>query len=63
MLEEHSSLLHKLEAYTMLNIPEKIISEVVDAIKIAEKLGIKEDWIDRILREINKRKKHFELML
>lgn len=51
----HEALLfsmHKLEAHTMLNISIKIISEVADIIEMVEKLGIKMDWIDRILGDI-----------
>lgn len=45
----------------ILNTPTKIILEVADTVKIAEKLGIKVDWNYRILGEIDK-KNHFELM-
>lgn len=38
----------KLDAHTVLNIPEKTVSEVDDALKIVEKLGVRVDCIDSL---------------
>lgn len=40
---------------------QKTISELTDALEIVEKLGVKVDCIDKIFREMEKRKKHFKL--
>lgn len=62
MLKELSSIVHKVEARTMLNIPKKVISEVVNIVETAEKLRIKVDWIGKILGEIDQKERHFDLM-
>lgn len=62
MIEELSSTFHKLEAHIVLNIPSKIISQVTDAVATVENLGIKVDKIGKFLRDIGKKKMHFELM-
>lgn len=36
--------------------------EVADAIVIAEKLRVRVDWIDKVFEEIEKKKKHYELV-
>lgn len=51
MLEELSLAIDKLEDHTILNIPLKIIFEVVNTIEAVQKLGM----IDRIIGEIIKK--------
>lgn len=56
MLTELLLAAHKLEAHNVLNIATKIIIEVADTIELAEKLGIKVDWTDRIQARLIKRR-------
>lgn len=44
----------------MLNIPSQPISEVADAINIAEELGVRVDLADRVFEENEKEKEHLE---
>lgn len=49
--EELSSVVHKLDAHSVLSIPSKIISEVADWLEAWNNV----DWIGRILGEVDKK--------
>lgn len=61
-LKEILIALHKQDPHTLLNIPKKIIFEVTDTVEITEKLGIKVDRFNKVLDNIDKKKRHCELM-
>lgn len=44
----------KLESYTMLNVPPKIISEILNTVDAVERISIQVDWIDRAIGEIER---------
>lgn len=49
ILEETLSTVLKLKANTVLIIPKKTVSEVANALEIVEKLGLRVDWIEKVL--------------
>lgn len=58
VLEEISSALSKWGTYVD---KYSYTTEVAEAFKIAEKLGVRVGWIDRLFGEIEKKKMNFEL--
>lgn len=49
----------KLESYTMLTVPPKVICEIENTVDATERIVIQVDWIDRAIEEIMKKRKSF----
>lgn len=45
----------KLQRYTVLSIATKIISKVADVVRNVENVGIKIDWLDRLIERSTKK--------
>lgn len=62
ILEEIYKGLLKLESFNNLDVPDNVVSKVVSTIIAAEKVGIRVEWIDKVIGEIGVRRDHFELL-
>lgn len=52
----------KLESFNILDVTENEVSKVVSTIAAAEKMGVRVEWLDGVIREIGARRNHFELL-
>lgn len=50
------------EVFHHLGCPNKVVSKVATTVVVAEKMGIRMEWIDRIIGEIGAGRDHFELL-
>lgn len=62
LLEELWDATSKLKGLIALHISPKIIFEVVDMVGAAKNAGFKVNWIDSVIRKIQKASDHNELI-
>lgn len=62
MLEELYIVVHKLEEHTILSILLNIIAKKTDTVETSEKARFRVHWIDEVVREIHRKKKHFPMI-
>lgn len=62
ILEELFNSVQKLEKPTVLDVPPQVVSRVADIVAIAATMGVKGEWIKRILGEIAETIEHFNLL-
>lgn len=62
ILEEFFHKVQKLESFKILEVPTQVVSEVAGLVAAAVKMGIKVEWIDRVIGEIGIKKDNYALL-
>lgn len=62
ILEEIYQGVRKLETFNILDILDNFISKVANTVGTTKKMWIQVGWIDKVIREINARRDHVELL-
>lgn len=62
LLEELFDADTKLKGHTALHIPPEVIYEVVDTVETRENVGVKVDWIERVVGKILKVTHNYKLI-
>lgn len=62
ILEVIFQVMQKLETYIVLDIPEKMVSEVADRVDAVTNMGIRVKWIYNVYGEIGAKKGHYILI-
>lgn len=57
VVEELFNSIQKLEKFTVLEVPSQVVFEVADIVAIIAKMGVKVEWIYKILGDIAAKKK------
>lgn len=52
----------KLEKYTTMDVTNELLEEVADVATSAARMGIPVDWLDEVLGQIAREKKHVDLL-
>lgn len=62
LLEELYVAAYKLKGHIVMDILPEVVSKVVHIVEIAQNVGFRDDWIDRVSGEIHKEREHWELI-
>lgn len=46
----------ELESFAILDVPDEVISRVARVVSVAEKSGLRVDWLNRVIGEISSRR-------
>lgn len=49
-------------SFNILDVLDNVVSKVTSTVTVVENIGILVEWIDRVIREINAKRDHFELL-
>lgn len=52
----------KLERFTILEVPSQIVSDIVDIVAAATRMGTQVKWIDSIIDAIVRKREHYNLI-
>lgn len=61
ILEEFFYTMQKLENFNILEVPTQVASEVADVAAATANMGIKVEWIGKVLGVIGTKKNHYAL--
>lgn len=62
VLEELFHVVQKLKSFNILQVSSQKVFEVADVVVASTKMGIKVEWINRVLDEIGAKKDHYALL-
>lgn len=48
----------ELESFIILDVPDEVISRVARVVFVAEKSGVRVNWLDRIIDEVSSKHDH-----